>query len=80
MNRHRCKLLSEASPQSSLLREQIIAYWQELGMSGDSGATSWEVLDRLRDRVTESLLWNDLASAGSLTAKAMLLVAGTVEC
>lgn len=59
----------------------IIEFWRELQRSGDSGATSWEVLDSIANRVTEALMQEppDLNRAESLTARALLLIEGFIE-
>ena len=63
-------------------RQLIIDWWIERERSGDAGATTWEVLDVLRNRVTYYLMGGakSLNKAESLTAQAMLLVAGLTEC
>ena len=57
-------------------RRLIIEFWQALDDDGDAGATTWEVLDRLRDKVTTALLRRppDICLAESLTAKAAILL------
>src|SRR2546423_168825 len=59
----------------------IIFWWQELSRGGDAGATTWEVLEPIQDRVTASLYASppDLRTAESLTALAVALVSGLEE-
>jgi hypothetical protein len=56
----------------------IIEFWTALYDEGDAGATTWEALDRLRDRVTTALRKRppDIRLAESLTARAGLLLTG----
>jgi hypothetical protein len=62
-------------------RQRIIDWWTALEMSGDAGATDWEVLDDLRDCVTQYLGFDPLGldEAERATAKAMILVSGLME-
>jgi hypothetical protein len=61
------------------LRHQVIVdWWAELGADGDCGRTSWEVLDPIRDAVTDCLADDppDLDEAEHLTARALLAIVG----
>ena len=83
MSRQESKLLPAELPRSAPVRRQLIVdWWMGLERSGDAGATTWEVLDVLRDQVTYALMKGaaSLVEAESLTAQAMLLVAGLAEC
>ena len=53
-------------------------FWTDLEMSGDSGCTTWDVLDPIKHKVTRCLMQNppDLRHAESLTAEAMLRLNG----
>ncbi len=57
---------------------RIVDFWNELDCSGESGATTWEVLEELRLEVTECLSRDppDIDLAESLTARAMHSIAG----
>lgn len=59
-------------------RQLLVDWWSALRVCGDSGATTWEVLDGLEREVTECLALPtpDLVQAKSLTAMAMHLIAG----
>jgi hypothetical protein len=48
----------------------------DVEMNGDAGATTWEVLDRIRDEVTECLISKParIDEAESLTANALWLL------
>jgi len=70
--------MSPVDPPFEDRQALIIQWWVELERAGDAGATTWEVLDPLRDSVTEALQGQDIRSAESLTARAMLLVDGTI--
>ncbi len=45
----------DLSPSDLIRYHLIVEWWTEIERSGDSGRTTWEVLDRLRDRVTALL-------------------------
>jgi len=64
-----------------LRRQAVIEWWTELSRSGDAGCTSWEVLDSIQHLVTDALALGPpgLDEAESLTAKAVLMVAGQIE-
>lgn len=59
----------------------ITEWWNRLAVCGDSGGTTWEVLDELGTAVTDCLHHAppELERAESLTAKAILLMAGCKE-
>ena len=61
--------------------QKVIDFWNALGTGGESGATTWEVLDRFQNEVTDCLYRNppDIDRAYSLTAEAALLIAGMGE-
>lgn len=74
--------LSPDEPQATdARRQQLIEFWNELRTCGDSGATTWEVLDALENEVTGCLYRSppDVDRAESLTAQAALLIAGFIE-
>lgn len=73
---HGRKLLLEESESSWSRVEFIIDFWSQLRISDDTGMTTWEELGPLERAVTDSLARSDLAKAESLTAQAMLLIAG----
>jgi len=66
-----------AAYRCSLVRD----FWKALDDDGDPGATTWEALDRLRDKVTAALRRRppDYGLAESLTAKAALLMTSRGE-
>lgn len=67
---------------SDLLRyHSIVEWWMELERGGDSGRTTWEVLDPLRDRVTALLALRPrgLDEAEQTTAEALMLITGDDE-
>ena len=70
--------LSSDEPQDARRQQLIIEFWNELRTCGESGATTWEVLDSLERLVTECLDHRppDLGGAESLTALAALLMMG----
>src|ERR1043165_7086894 len=77
------KLLPAGPPLSVHLRRQrIVDWWMNLEPDGDTGRSTWEALDMLRDRVTFCLMREDLGldEAESLTAQALLLIAGSTAC
>lgn len=61
--------------------QQIVDFWNALRISGDSGATTWEELEKLEHEVTDCLTRQspDVDGAESLTGRAMLLLAGCSE-
>lgn len=71
-------LLPDEPEEFERRRRLICEFWTALYIDGDAGSTTWEALDRLRDRVTTALRKRPprLCLAESLTAKAALLVAG----
>jgi hypothetical protein len=71
--------LSPDDPQATDARcQQLIEFWNELRTCGDSGATTWEVLESLERQVTECLddCPPDIGRAESVTALAALLMMG----
>ena len=60
---------------------QVVDWWNDLRLGDDPGATTWEVLENLEREVTQCLERRprDLNKAESLTAYAMLLIAGLTE-
>ena len=62
--------------------EAIKAFWASLEEGGDAGCTTWEVLDPIRDKVTECLAQSppDIARASRLTALAIALTEGESQC
>ena len=75
------ELSAALSSQQGQLRQAVVNWWRNLELEGNAGETTWEVLDSIRDRVTECLMRSppDLAMAASLTAEAALLVGGRNE-
>ena len=77
-----CVLYAELSPDdpqaTDARRQQLVEFWNELRTEGNSGATTWEVLESLERQVTERLdhASPDIGEAESLTALAALLIAG----
>lgn len=72
--------LSPDDPDSSGERiRQIAEFWNQLDVCDDPGKTTWGVLDGLKREVTDCLYRKppDLNKAESLTAYAMLLMAGS---
>lgn len=61
--------------------QQIVGFWNGLRVCGESGAATWEELERLEHEVTDCLAAElpDVDRAESLTACAMLRVAGCSE-
>lgn len=70
--------MSPVEPPFGDRRALIIQWWMDLERAGDAGATTWEVLDPMRDSVTEALQTGHIRHAESITARAMLLVDGTI--
>ncbi len=77
MNAQFALLLENPDPLLPQLR-QVAEWWNQLRVSGDSGATTWEVLDDLERKVTDCITADppDIARAVSLTMRAMHFVAG----
>ena len=70
--------LSSDDPQSSVSRWRLItAWWSDLFDGGDPGATTWEVLEEIQQKVTDCRAQEppDLGRAESLTFKAFHLAA-----
>ena len=70
--------LDDPDPLLEVRIRLIVEWWHDLHESGDSGAATWEELDRIEQEVTECLDRRslDVNRAESLTAYAMLLIAG----
>ncbi len=81
MKTHCSKLSPEERDTLERQHKAIVSWWNELRVDGDSGATNWEVLDVMERQVSECLdrAPPDLNEAGSLTAKAALLIAGSYD-
>lgn len=71
----------DLSPADLVRYHLIVEWWAETERSGDSGRTTWEVLDRLRNRVTATLASRPrrLDEAEQTTAEALLLINGFGE-
>ena len=56
----------------------MVDFWSDFDVCGEAGATTLEVIEALRQDVTECLSRNppDVEKAESLTARALLLIAG----
>ena len=82
MSDRRADVLPAETRLDTERRQALVDWWQEVSRSGDAGATTWEVLDRLRDRVTECLYMcpPDLCLAESFTAQALFLMEPSCEC
>lgn len=67
-------------PDCSARIQRVVAWWQELWLGGDAGATKWEVLETISDQVTQCLSEQppNILKAESLTAKAALLIEGGI--
>jgi hypothetical protein len=72
------ELSPDDPPTTDARRQQLIEFWNELRTCGNSGATTWEVLESLERQVTECLdqYPPDIGAAESLTALAALLMTG----
>ena len=59
----------------------MVDWWNDLRVCDDSGATTWEELDKLEREVTDCLAKKplDVNRVEALTAYAMLLIAGCTE-
>jgi hypothetical protein len=81
MKTHCSKLSPEELDTQERQTEAIVSLWSELRVGGNSGATTWEVLDQLEQQVSECLSRKppDLVEARSLTYKAALLMAGSYD-
>ena len=62
--------------------EHLNQFWDEVMESGDSGATTWEVVVELYQQYMECLQKDpcDEDRANSITAKAFHLIAGNEHC
>jgi hypothetical protein len=71
-------LLPDDPGRLALRRQLIVDWWCDLHNFGEPGRASWEELGRLEQQVTDSLAKArpDICRAESLTAEAMLLIAG----
>jgi len=72
-------VLPSDDPEASAIRLRLLAeWWSALRTTGDAGATTWEVLEELEQKVTDCITIDppDLGRAESLTAQAMHLIAG----
>ena len=68
--------LSDAELDLATRRQLIVDIWCALDASEVSGATTWDVIENLRIRVTDALASgseNDIRVAERLTAEAMYL-------
>lgn len=65
-------------PELSPVLDELQRFWRRVDLTGETGRTSWEVLARLRDQVTECLLRSppDIDLATQITAKALLMMQG----
>jgi len=70
------QLAPEELESSWARAEYLVDFWNQLRISDDTGMSSWEELGPLERSVTDCLARSDLAEAESMTAKAMLLIAG----
>lgn len=75
---HPRELLPDDPVDTERRRQLILEFWSALYEDGESGAATWEALDRLHERVTTALYRRppDIGLAESLTAEAMLLIDG----
>ena len=77
-------LYNDPSPGGAAERQEriqrVIDFWTELYVGGDSGETTWGVLDEIQAQVTDGLSREpkDLALAERLTARVALLIVGQV--
>lgn len=63
----------------SAKKKAIVDFWNVLSCIDDSGGTTWDVLDNLRDQVTALLLVGTpdaISKANRLTSEAMYLLVG----
>jgi hypothetical protein len=76
--RAQLKPLSDDPGDESDRLRQVVDWWNALRICGDSGAATWEEIERLEREVTDCLAKQspDVNRAESLTAYAMLLIAG----
>lgn len=72
---------SDEPDQARVQTQQIVEFWSQLRVGGETGATTWDVLESIELKVTDCLARRppDVANAGSLTAFAMLLITGGSE-
>jgi hypothetical protein len=78
MESHCAELSPDEPPSHENRRQKIINFWNGLRTDGDSGETTWDVLEPLERQATEYLDDDppDLRAAESITAYAALLIAG----
>jgi hypothetical protein len=63
------------------IRHLIVEFWNDLDIDGDPGSATWEELEALRLEVTKCLQSETptgTQKAKSLTAKALLLIEGSL--
>ncbi|MDB5337557.1 MAG: hypothetical protein JWN70_3176 [Planctomycetaceae bacterium] len=80
-------IFTQAPPDDDLsVRDErmrvLVQFWNNVRMSEDSGATTWEVLERLEMTVTDALsqVPPAIKLAERLTAEACLLMTGFDSC
>jgi hypothetical protein len=69
-------------PETETFRiQRIVDWWNELRVTDETGATTWEELGEFERQVTDCLAMRprDISRAESLTANAMLLIAGLTD-
>lgn len=78
METHGTKSSPAGPPSQDQRIQRVVDWWMALEMSGDAGASSWEVLTSLGNEVTACLCQDppDVARAESITARAMLAIEG----
>ncbi len=78
MQKHGTKLSPAGPPGEDPRIRRVIDWWMALEMGGDAGASNWEVLTVLSNKVTACLTQDppDTERAESLTAMAMLAIEG----
>jgi hypothetical protein len=61
--------------------ELLLQFWQRFDETGESGQTSWEILEGIRSEVNDCFFRGPSAiqQAISLTARAMLLMTGDIS-
>jgi hypothetical protein len=81
MKTHCAKSSPDDPPNYEERRQQVVDFWNDLRICGDTGATTWEVLEPLERQATECLDYDppDLRAAESITAQAALLIAGCYD-
>lgn len=74
--------LSPAGDSDDERIRPIVEFWNQLRVCDATGRTSWEILEPLERQVTECFVRRrprDIDRAASLTALAMILIAGQGE-